>query len=79
MACLRLGERTLYLYSTGDPWCDPAVLEAHIAARRAAGHAVQAGRPGSGFPRFLLRMLLTLLPGYSIAQLVRAARPTAAK
>lgn len=42
MRQLRLGRRSLYLYSRDDPLCLPDKLDELIAARRAAGADVAA-------------------------------------
>ena len=42
MTNLQLGSRCLYLYSADDHLCDADKLDQLIAAREAAGHAVQA-------------------------------------
>ena len=44
MRDMRLGSRTLYLYSADDPLCDAAKLDVLVASRRQAGADVAATR-----------------------------------
>ena len=44
MQDMRLGSRTLYLFSADDPLCDAAKLDALVASRRQAGADVAATR-----------------------------------
>ena len=41
---MRLGSKTLYLYSADDPLCDATHLDSLVASRRQAGADVAAAR-----------------------------------